>query len=130
MPYTLDCNDKLGIIELVMSGNLTKEEMLETTIEVVKYQEQLGRLYILLDATYAYFDVPLVEIFDLPDKHYIEQNANPQNMLALIPPPSTKGRKDAEFYMNACVNRGRIVQLFDSRDKAIEWLTSQNQYDQ
>ena len=42
---------------------------------------------------------------------------------AIIQPLDSAAVKDVKFFEDACVNRGFNVKIFDTREKAVSWLT-------
>ncbi len=122
MSQKLTFDESLGILTLTISASYSKEDMMASTLAVKSYQSRVERIRLLVDARSATPEMPLADIFDFPDEIYFDQAINRRNLLALLPPVSTRGRKQAEFYVDACENRGRLVKLFDSMEEAIEWL--------
>ena len=122
MSQRLTFDESLGILRLTIHANYTREDMIASTLAVKEYQSQVGRIRLLVDARKAIPELPLADIFDFPEEIYFDQKMDRRNLLALLPPDSPKGRKQAEFYVDACENRGRLVKLFESSEAAIEWL--------
>ena len=122
MSQKLAFDESLEILTLTIDASYTREDMMESTLAVNRYKSRLERIRLLIDARSAKVEMPLADIFDFPDEIYDQQAVDRRNLAALLPPDSPKGRKQAEFYVNACKNRGRLIKLFDSVDEAIKWL--------
>ena len=113
-----------GIIEVIYSGQITRLELEQAVKKRVDLQVETGSQLVLADATNVKSGPKTIDMFDLPDEIYPEQNANRRSLIALVLPKSGKPRELARFYRLASQNRGWIVEEFDDRQSAIDWLTS------
>jgi hypothetical protein len=122
MPYTLEYNRALNIIELVYTGRYTPQESRESTSKAIALGKEHGDADALVDATEAKLEVSIFDLFDLPDRQYVAQDMKRKIRIAVIPPRRPEDQEAARFYETACFNRGWQVRLFPDRDDAIEWL--------
>ena len=124
MPQKLTFDKTQGVLTLVIDGSYSREDMMQDTLAVKQYQARVKRIRLLVDARRATLEMSMADMFDFPDRIYIEQSMDTANLLALLPPESPRGKKYAEFYVNARENRGRLVKVFDSTVDALGWLVS------
>ena len=122
MSYTLNHNASLGVIELTYSGRITGTELKEATSKCISLGKQTGTTKILVDEVGMYLDASIVDLFNLPNKQYADEEANRQAKVAVILPTSEEARKAVQFYEIACQNSGWRVRVFPERQDAINWL--------
>lgn len=127
MPNSVVWNHDLNIIEINFWESISSEDLEESTVTALKLAHDHKLSKFLVDISEADITAPLVDVYDLPDKRFDEMGADRKNRLALIPSSSAKGKKDAKFFENACVNRGRVVRIFTKYEAAIEWLLTNHQ---
>ena len=124
MPITIEYNDAMRIIEIVHLGILSGQEMRDSTTEAIILSKKHGVNNFLMDSTDAEGVESIVDIFELPEKQYFEEGVSRLSRAALVLPKSPDARQYSEFYKTVCTNRGWIVQLFETRVEAVDWLTS------
>lgn len=123
MSYTINHNASLGVIELTYSGRITGTDLKEATSECISLGKQTGTTKFLVDEVGMDLDASIVDLFNLPNKQYADEEANRQGQVAIILPTSKEARKAVQFYAIACQNRGWFVRVFSERLSAINWLT-------
>ena len=123
MPYDLKYNSTLQIIEIVHVGILSGKDILESTDEGILLQTEHGSNAILIDATGLETVASITDVFDLP-RQYDDGAVSRATRFAVVRPKRQVAREMAQFYDNVCNNRGWRVKQFDTRDEAVEWLTS------
>lgn len=123
MAYTLEYNRTLGIVELVFSGSHTQAESRESAAKAIALGKEHGDAHALVDATETELSVSILDLLDLPDRHYVEHDMSRRIKVAVLPPKNPGAKEDAWFFENTCRNRGWQVSLFANREDAIEWLT-------
>ena len=123
MPWSVQYNHSLGIIEEVFSGLVTATELRESVSRRIALEKETGATKILVDAAEIELDATAFDVFDFPNKSYADQGANRQNQMALVMPTYSRARETADLFVIACKNRGWFVQGFAERQHAIDWLT-------
>lgn len=114
----------LGIVEIVFRRNIDTQDLEESTVNALQLANDRDLTLFLIDISEAGLEAPLVDVYDLADKRYEEAGANRKNRAALVSSSTEKSLKLAEFYQHVCMNRGWMVKVFLSQEKALEWLTS------
>jgi hypothetical protein len=122
MAYTLEYNSTLRIVELVYTGLYTSQESRESASKAIALGKEHGDADALVDATQAKLAVSIFDLFDLPNRQYVEEDMKHKIRVAVVPPRQPEDQEAARFYETACYNRGWQVRLFPNRDDAIEWL--------
>jgi hypothetical protein len=123
MPSVVRHDKTLQLIEVVHTGTLTAKGLQESTDEGVALNVETGVNSILIDAAHLESAEYFLGVFDLPQQ-YAEGGLSRQACIALVMPKKTVARKIAQFYDDVCVNRGWTVKPFETRDAAVEWLTT------
>lgn len=114
----------LDIVEIVFRRNIDTQDLEESTVNALQLANDRDLTLFLIDISEAGLEAPLVDVYDLADKRYEEAGANRKNRAALVSSSTEKSLKLAEFYQHVCMNRGWMVKVFLSQEKALEWLTS------
>jgi hypothetical protein len=123
MSYTINHNASLGVIELTYSGRITGTDLREATSKCISLGRQTGTTKFLVDEVGMDLAVSILDLYDLPNKQYEDEEANRQGRVAIILPTSKEARDAVQFYVTACQNRGWFVRVFSERLSAINWLT-------
>ena len=123
MPYDLKYNGNLRIIELVHTGILSGKDLQKCTEEGIALQMEHGVYAILIDTIDLESVANIADLYYLP-RQYDEGKASRSTRIALVTPRDPAAQGFTQFYDNVCNNRGWRVQPFDTRDEAVEWLTS------
>ena len=118
--------DSTGIIEVIYSGHITRLDLEQAVKKRIDVQLQTGSTLILADATNVESGPKTIDLFDLPDEIYPEHYASRKSIIAFVLPGSGKPREIGRFYKIASQNRGWIVEEFDDRQSAIDWLKRHN----
>ena len=125
MPWSVNFNPSLGIIEEVFYGLVTASELTEATSQRILLQKETSITKILNDVSDVKLEASVIDILNFPDKQYPEENADRKTRMALILPKCNKARNMAEFFMTASLNRGWTVRPFEERQSALDWLQTQ-----
>jgi len=125
MPWSVNFNPSLGIIEEVFYGLVTAPELTEATSQRILLQKETSITKILNDVSDVKLEASVIDILNFPDKQYPEENADRKTRMALILPKCNKTRNMAEFFMTASLNRGWTVRPFEERQSALDWLQTQ-----
>ena len=122
MPYEVNYNSKLRIVEATVSGVLSAEEFHSCTDEQMNLTAKHGIGSVLINALELTSVEFVMDIYDLPGR-YEEGGLSRSSRFALVLPKLRSLHEIGEFYDNVCNNRGWTVQSFATRDEAIAWLT-------
>jgi hypothetical protein len=125
MPWSVNFNPSLGIIEEVFYGLVTASELTEATSQRISLQKETSITKILNDVSDIKLEASVIDILNFPDKQYPEENVDRKTRMALILPKCNKARNMAEFFMTASLNRGWTVRPFEERQSALDWLQTQ-----
>jgi hypothetical protein len=123
MSYTINHNASLGVIELTYRGRITGADLKEATSKCISLGKQTGTTKFLVDEVGMDLDTSIVNLYELPNKQYADEEANRQGRVAIILPTSKEAREAVQFYVTSCQNRGWFVRAFSERLSAINWLT-------
>ena len=123
MPYDFKYDSALQIIEIVHTGILSKEDIQKSTEEGIATQMEHDTDMILVDAAELESVDSITDVFSLPAQ-YRDGELRSTTCIAVVRPKRQAARMAAQFYEDVCYNRGWGVKQFDTRDEAVEWLTS------
>ena len=123
MPWTYKHNPTLHIIEVAYSGRTTARDLQESTSEFIKLEKEKGINRFLIDTSEMELAASLVDIYELPNKQYVEEEADKSGRVALVLPDSPREREAVVFYETVCKNQGWKVQTFSEQNDAVHWLT-------
>jgi hypothetical protein len=126
MASTLEFNNKLDIIEIVLTNHVAAANLTAITTKCIALINEKNIYDVLIDVEEMVLDASLSDIYDLPDKQYTNEDLDHRIRIGLIEPKSSKEKEAAKFYENACVNRGWLVKTFSNRNDAINWLKSRD----
>jgi len=124
MPWKVTHAPSLHMSEVVFSGKVTGSELRAAASRRISLEKETHCNAILVDASNLELAATLVDVLDLPDRLYTDEEASRQSLIALVQPKSDREKKEAVFYETACRNRGWFVQVFSERQEAIDWLAS------
>jgi hypothetical protein len=124
MPYTVRHDADARVIETVWTGAVTPAELRTSTSECIALQRQTGITRFIVDIAKIEPGLSLVDLFAMPDEQYSEQALDRTSCIAIVRPLDQTARRNADFYENACRNRGWMARSFDDRSAALQWLAS------
>ncbi|MBN1378896.1 MAG: STAS/SEC14 domain-containing protein [Gammaproteobacteria bacterium] len=124
MPYTLNYNHSLQLVEVVYTGKVTADELRESTSKAIALGKKHGDADALVDGTEMELVASSVDLLDLPAHQYEAEKMSRRVRVAFVLPKLSKELENSKFYETASVNRGWQVRLFPNRNEAIEWLTT------
>lgn len=124
MPWSMEATDDGRILKVTYSGAFGADELRDITREILAamVEKKIGRA--LLDCGEARFDVPVLNVYQLPDLYTSRGLARSETRAAVVLPRDGYKKELYEFYEDVCRNRGYFVKLFDEREPALEWLRS------
>lgn len=118
-------DSKLDIVETVLSGVVTPEELREETVQAATFANANNCDSFLSDCTEAVFKFSTVDVYDLPSIQD-EEGVPRSSQIAVVTPTSERGRGLAQFYETVCLNRGWKTRVFTDRAEALAWLLDQD----
>ncbi len=124
MPCTYQIDEALGIIDAVFADDVSSQDLKDITSEFIRLEKEPGINRFLIDTTRINIKASFMDIYYLPNRQYIEEDADREGRVALILPEDKKQREYAQFYETVCVNRGWNVKTFQQRQQALDWLLS------
>lgn len=124
MVWKVELDAENGFIHTVYSGIITKNDILASTTETLKMISGKKPHKFLSEWIDSISTLSTLDIFAIPGE-WESSEASKGSVLALVVQEDAKSQKDANFYENACVNRGWRVRIFTQRNDAIEWLKKQ-----
>ena len=121
MPWSMKTTDD-GILEVVYSGAFGADELRVITDRILTamLEQKAGR--VLLDCYDAHFDVPVLNVYKLPDLYNSRGLTRSEVRAAVVKPKDGYRAELFDFYEDVCRNRGYFVKLFELREPALEWL--------
>ena len=123
MPWGYTRNPQLPIVEVEFSGDVTAHDLQEATSTLIALEKEEGVNRFLIDPTKMVFAASMTDVYNLPEKQYVEEQADRSGRVAVILPTSPEEREAVQFYETACRNRGWHVKAFADTPEAVEWLT-------
>ena len=121
MPWTMGFTDDGRILRVLIEGRLSASEAGEMTQKSVALAAQEQATRIMLDCSKAQLDVPILDVYGLPDL-YASRGVSRRVHAAVLLPKDGYRREVYEFYEDVCRNRGYFVRLFEDEDEAWAWL--------
>jgi hypothetical protein len=121
MPWTLEFTDEGKTVKVAYRGAFSPDELRAATHEILAAMLERKTTRALLDCYEAHMDVPVINVYQLPDLY--ESRGITRHTRAAVILPKDKYRLDIyEFYEDVCRNRGYNVKLFEDRETAWDWL--------
>ncbi len=124
MPWRYEHNETSGIVEVFYTGNITAQDLRQSTSELIQLEKRDGLNRFLVDASAMSLDADtsLIDILALPARQYLDEEADRQGCVAVFAPEESNAIDAVRFYETACKNRGWLVQQFPAREAALRWL--------
>ncbi len=124
MPWSMEATDDGRILKVTYVGSFGADELRDITREILTtmVEKKIGRA--LLDCGEARFDVPVLNVYQLPDLYTSQGLTRSEARAAVVLPKDGYKRELYDFYEDVCRNRGYFVKLFDDSAAAMEWLQS------
>ena len=122
MPWTYNIDPISRIVEVAYSGETTARDLQESTSKFIALEKEKGINRFLIDTSEMVLSASILDIHNLPDRQYLEEEADRSGRVALMLPSSPREKEAVNFYETVCKNRGWDVQTFTKHQKAINWL--------
>ena len=84
MSWQVKYNQELHIIELVYREAITARDLQQATSKCIALGKEKGTNKFLCDALEAEFSATLMDIYDLPEKQYVAENADRSGCVAVV----------------------------------------------
>jgi hypothetical protein len=124
MPYETRLLTDEFTIEVRLWGRLPTDDIRSLAAEVLSLADETGFRRVLADCG-DYEDVAsLGEVYFLAED-VTERLLSMRGPQAIVAPTKTPVAANVEFYIVAARNRGSNIQMFSSRETAIQWLRDQ-----
>ena len=123
MPWTYNINATLHIVEVAYSGSTTARDLQESTSVFIALEKEQGINRFLIDTSEMELTASIMDIYNLPDKQYLEEAAERSGRVALMLPTTARETEAVNFYETVCKNRGWQVKTFFEHQEAVDWLT-------
>ena len=124
MPWSMEATDDGRILKVTYTGAFGADELRDITRRVLAAMVEKRIARALLDCGEARFDVPVLNVYQLPELYTSRGLARSETRAAVVLPKDGYKKELYEFYEDVCRNRGYFVKLFDAREPALEWLES------
>lgn len=122
MPFTINHNATLGIIEVTYRGRVSGNELKAATSLCIALGKKTGVIKFFVDEIGMELEASLVDMLHLPTRQYVKEAADRKGRVAVMLPASEKARESVRFYEIACQNDGWDVRVFSERQSAMDWL--------
>ncbi len=123
MPWNLKFDEHLALIDAELSGTLTPQELDEFATRGIAAARAHGTRLFLTDCARLTGGHSVFDLFSLAER--LSKLGLPRGSReALIMPTASDAGFDAEFWQNACSNRGFEVRGFATREAALAWLVN------
>jgi len=124
MSWELEYSDAENIVRGIVSGNITTGEVLEQAMAGVRLIKERQAGGALVDYSKAVLEMPVFEIFKLPD--LLDSLALPRRTkIAIVLPPDPVNMHKFTFFDDVANNRGYKVKLHWEPSQAMAWLTDE-----
>ena len=124
MAYDLRIIKNKKIIEIRNSGEITNEDMITETQEVIKLQHEKNIVLILTEFVSVKVDASLSDVFQFPEM-YEQMGMDRKTRIAVLVSEIEVNNEELDFYETICINRGWTIKIFIDKKEAIEWLLSE-----
>lgn len=121
MAWSMEFTDEGRILCVLIAGRLSLAEVAQMNEEAVALAAKSQVTRILLDCSTARLDVPVIDVYKLPDL-YAARGISRQVHAAVLMPKDGYRREVYQFYEDVCRNRGYFVKLFEDEAEAWAWL--------
>jgi len=125
MPYSVTALPELSAIEIKLSGKLSIEELRLVAAEVLYMAEQTGFRRALADCRDYLGGASLGQVYFLTEQ-VTDRATTARGVEAFIAPTDRYVAADVQFYVNMASARGTKVEIFPTREAAIQWMLARS----
>ncbi|MDJ0656443.1 MAG: hypothetical protein QNJ40_19945 [Xanthomonadales bacterium] len=123
MGWKLVHHRDLGIIELILRGELTQKDFIDAASARVRAGKETGvNRFIINPLELVATRTQALDVVDIPSQVYERNHANPTSFVALLQAEGEEMRLLTRFYETAALNRGWKIRVFEQREAALTWL--------
>ncbi len=123
MGWKVDFINDLHIVELILSGELSGEELQASAAARIAAGEKHGVTEFIINARDLVAPrAATMAVYDIPARLYPEKNMPREARIAVVIPVAPDSDWIVQFYEDLCVNRGWRVFMAPDRDSALSWL--------
>ena len=122
MAWEIAHDKSLGLVEVVLAGVNTGEELREATVAGIARIRKTRATRGMINAVKQVEAPPIAELIELPSQ-YDEEGLSHDTRIAYVSPERPELCDVAEFFETVCVNRGWAVRRFSDREQAMRWLS-------
>ena len=122
MGWTVEFIDDLHIVELILSGELSGDELQASAAARIALGGEKGVTDFIIHATDLVAPrATTMAVYDIPARIYPE-NMSREARIAVVKPVDPESEWIVQFYEDLCVNRGWRVFMAPDRASALAWL--------
>ena len=121
MAWSVDLDDKFGLIHIIYSGTVTKKDVEAATEECFSFIEGPGPHKFLVELDNVTLQMSTVEVFGVSNQ-WDELGFSRMNKNAIIVSEDEKIMDSVRLYVVTCRSHGWRVSMFHNQKDAIEWL--------
>jgi len=124
MPWNANYNKTSRIIELEYTGVTTAQDLQEATTHCIALGKAKDVKKYLVNAIDMELSATMMDIYNIPTKQYVDEEADQTASLAVIAPQSARGIQAVKIYEIVCRSNGWKVKVFENGEGALDWLDS------
>ncbi|OEU63941.1 MAG: hypothetical protein BA870_04870 [Desulfuromonadales bacterium C00003094] len=121
MPWSVELNTELDLIESIYSGYVTICEVEAATLKAFELASKERPSRFLTELRDVELEHSVADLYFIP-KEWQRMKFMWLNRLALLVSGCDAIMKDLQFFETTCLNQGRHVRIFTQRQDAIDWL--------
>jgi hypothetical protein len=121
MAYEIKLIKDKRIIEIENKNEITNEDMITQTKEVIILQHEKHIFSILADFASVRVNTNISDVFQFPEL-YEQMGMDHKSKIAVFVSDIEIKTEELQFYETICLNRGWNIKIFLDRKDAIKWL--------
>ncbi|OEU50371.1 MAG: hypothetical protein BA871_03945 [Desulfuromonadales bacterium C00003096] len=121
MPWSVELNTELDLIESIYSGYVTICEVEAATLKAFDLASKERPSRFLTELREVELEHSVADLYFIP-KEWQRMQAMRMSRLALLVFGCEAMMKDLQFFETTCHNQGWQVRIFTQRQDAIDWL--------
>lgn len=123
MSWRSTLNAQSKHVELVIEGAISRDELMAACDRTCELALEQDTPLVLADCSMMRGGHNILDLYQLA-KQLIEKPHAREMREAIIAAQDPEAREMLRFWETTCLNRGLLVQLFEDREQAIDWLHS------
>ena len=124
MSWEMEYHEAENFVRVAASGSVLTEDALAQVTAGVGLIRERGAGGALVDYSKAILEMPIVDIYKLPDL-FDALELPRSTRIAIVLPPDPKNMHKYTFFDDAANNRGYMVRLHWEPSQALAWLTEE-----